>query len=75
MDGITGDLSDGMHLTITSRFREPGKDVFISGGEKLSSIEMEEVLYRHPQVFEAAVWQLADEKWGVTLLLFVSDWK
>jgi fatty-acyl-CoA synthase len=42
------------------------------GGENISSIEVEEVLYRHPQIMEAAVVGRADERWGETPCAFVT---
>ena len=66
----TGDLAvvdpDG-YVRITDR----SKDVIISGGENISSIEVEDVLYRHPAVLAAAVVAKADEKWGETPCAFV----
>ncbi len=47
------------------------KDVIISGGENISSIEVEEVLYRHPAVLEAAVIGVPSEEWGETPLAVV----
>lgn len=47
------------------------KDVIISGGENISSIEVEEVLYRHPAVQEAAVIGVPSEEWGETPLAVV----
>ena len=51
--------------------RDRAKDVIISGGENISSVEVEGVLYRHPAVGEAAVVALADEKWGEVPCAFV----
>src|SRR5262249_30051124 len=48
------------------------KDIIISGGENISSLEVEEVLYRHPQVMEAAVVARPDAKWGETPCAFVT---
>ncbi len=42
------------------------KDIIISGGENISSIEVEGVLYEHPAVVEAAVFAIPHEKWGET---------
>ena len=42
------------------------KDVIISGGENISSIEVEDVLYDHPAVLEAAVIGVPSEQWGET---------
>ncbi|MCP4472544.1 MAG: AMP-binding protein, partial [Gammaproteobacteria bacterium] len=46
--------------------RDRSKDIIISGGENISSIESEKTLYRHPAVFEAAGAAMPDEKWGET---------
>jgi fatty-acyl-CoA synthase len=48
------------------------KDIIISGGENISSLEVEEVLYRHPKVMDAAVVAKPDEKWGETPCAFVT---
>ncbi len=48
------------------------KDIIISGGENISSIEVEDILYRHPDVLEAAVVARPDEKWGETPCAFVT---
>ena len=48
------------------------KDIIISGGENISTLEVEEVLYRHPEVMEAAVVAKPDEKWGETPCAFVT---
>ena len=47
-------------------------DIIISGGENVSSIEIEDVLYRHPAVLEAAVVARPDNKWGETPCAFVT---
>jgi fatty-acyl-CoA synthase len=52
--------------------KDRSKDIIISGGENISSLEVEEVLYRHPQVMEAAVVARADEKWGEHPCAFVT---
>ncbi|HEY6041652.1 MAG TPA: AMP-binding protein, partial [Anaerolineae bacterium] len=44
--------------------KDRAKDIIISGGENISSVEIETVLYAHPNVFEAAVVSAPDEKWG-----------
>jgi len=44
--------------------KDRSKDIIISGGENISSLEVEEVLYKHPTVLEAAVVARPDEKWG-----------
>ena len=51
--------------------KDRSKDVIISGGENISSIEVEATLYRHPAVLEAAVTAMPDEKWGETPCAFV----
>ena len=52
--------------------RDRSKDIIISGGENISSIEIEKALYRHPAVLEAAVAAMPDEKWGETPCAFVT---
>jgi fatty-acyl-CoA synthase len=52
--------------------RDRSKDIIISGGENISSLEIEEVLFRHPKVLEAAVVAQADEKWGEVPCAFVT---
>ena len=54
------------------QIKDRSKDVIISGGENISSIEVEGVLYRHPKVLEAAVVARQDEKWGETPCAFVT---
>ena len=51
--------------------KDRAKDVIISGGENISSVEVEGVLYRHPSVGDAAVVALADEKWGEVPCAFI----
>jgi fatty-acyl-CoA synthase len=67
----SGDLAvwhpDG-YLEIRDRL----KDIIISGGENISTIEVEGVLYRHPAVLEAAVVAKPDEKWGETPCAFIA---
>jgi fatty-acyl-CoA synthase len=53
------------------KIKDRSKDVIISGGENVSSIEVEDVLYRHPAVLAAAVVARPDEKWGETPCAFV----
>jgi fatty-acyl-CoA synthase len=67
----TGDLGV-MHPDGYVQLRDRSKDIIISGGENISSIEVEEVLYRHPAVMEAAVVARPDEKWGETPCAFVT---
>ena len=52
--------------------KDRSKDVIISGGENISSLEIEEILFRHPKILEAAVVARADEKWGETPCAFVT---
>lgn len=52
--------------------KDRSKDIIISGGENISSLEVEEVLFRHPQVMEAAVVARADTKWGESPCAFVT---
>jgi fatty-acyl-CoA synthase len=52
--------------------KDRSKDVIISGGENISSIEVENIIYRHPAVMEAAVVARNDEKWGETPCAFVA---
>jgi fatty-acyl-CoA synthase len=53
------------------KIKDRSKDIIISGGENISSIELEEILYRHPAVLVAAVVAKHDEKWGETPCAFV----
>jgi fatty-acyl-CoA synthase len=53
------------------KIKDRSKDVIISGGENISSVEVEEVLYRHPAVLVAAVVALPDAKWGEVPAAFV----
>lgn len=66
----TGDLAV-VHPNGYIQIRDRAKDVIISGGENISSIEVEDVLYRHPAVYEAAVIAVPDEKWGETPKAFI----
>ena len=52
--------------------RDRSKDIIISGGENISSIEIEKTLYRHPAIMEAAVVARPDEKWGETPCAFIT---
>lgn len=58
---------EGAYVVIADR----KKDVIISGGENVSSIEVEDCLYQHPGVAEVAVIGVPDEKWGETVLALV----
>jgi fatty-acyl-CoA synthase len=62
-----GGYLDGPYVVIADR----KKDVIISGGENVSSIEVEDCLYQHPAVAEAAVIGVPDEKWGETVKALV----
>jgi fatty-acyl-CoA synthase len=53
------------------KIRDRSKDIIISGGENISSLEVEDVLYRHPAVLAAAVVAKPDSKWGETPCAFV----
>jgi fatty-acyl-CoA synthase len=53
------------------KIRDRSKDVIISGGENISSLEVEDVLYRHPAVLAAAVVARPDPRWGETPCAFV----
>jgi len=67
----TGDLGV-MHEDGYVEIKDRSKDIIISGGENISSIEIEGALYRHPAVLEAAVVAMADERWGETPCAFVT---
>ena len=69
--GDGGDIDDDGYVTITDR----KKDVIITGGENVSSIEVEDCLYQHPAVAEVAVIGVPDAKWGETVkaLVVLSD--
>jgi len=53
------------------KIKDRSKDIIISGGENISSLEVEDVLYRHPAVLAAAVVAKPDERWGETPCAFV----
>ncbi|WEO93337.1 AMP-binding protein [Streptomyces sp. FXJ1.172] len=65
--GDGGEIGDDGYLTISDR----KKDVIITGGENVSSIEVEDVLFSHPAVAEVAVIGVPDEKWGETIKALV----
>jgi fatty-acyl-CoA synthase len=67
----TGDLAV-WHPDGYIEVKDRSKDIIISGGENISSLEVEECLYRHPQVMEAAVVSRPDVKWGETPCAFVT---
>ena len=66
----SGDLGV-MHPDQYIQLKDRSKDIIISGGENISSIEIEDVLYCHPGVLEAAVVAKADDYWGETPCAFV----
>jgi fatty-acyl-CoA synthase len=66
----TGDLAV-MQPDGYVKIRDRSKDVIISGGENISSLEVEDVLYRHPAILAAAVVAKPDPKWGETPCAFV----
>ncbi len=65
--GDGGDLGDDGYVTISDR----RKDVIISGGENVSSIEVEDAVFSHPEVAEVAVIGIPDERWGELVLALV----
>jgi fatty-acyl-CoA synthase len=67
----TGDLGV-MHPNGYIEVKDRLKDIIISGGENISTIEVEGVLYRHPAVLEAGVVAKPDEKWGETVCAFIT---
>ena len=67
----TGDLAV-LHSDGYVEIKDRAKDVIISGGENISSLEIEETLYKHPDVMEAAVVAKVDEKWGEVPCAFVT---
>ena len=67
----TGDLAV-RHPDGYVEIKDRSKDIIISGGENISSLEVEEVLYRHPLIFEAAVVAKPDPLWGETPCAFVT---
>jgi fatty-acyl-CoA synthase len=66
----SGDLAV-MHPDGYVKIKDRSKDIIISGGENISSLEVEDVIYRHPAVLGAAVVAMPDEKWGETPCAFV----
>jgi fatty-acyl-CoA synthase len=67
----TGDLGV-MHPDSYIELKDRSKDIIISGGENISTIEVEDALYRHPAVLEAAVVARPDPMWGETPCAFVT---
>jgi fatty-acyl-CoA synthase len=66
----SGDLAI-VHADGYVKIKDRSKDVIISGGENISSLEVEDVLHRHPAVLVAAVVARPDEKWGETPCAFL----
>ncbi len=67
----TGDLGV-MHEDGYLQLKDRSKDIIISGGENISTIEIENVLFQHPEVIDAAVVAKQDEKWGEVPCAFVT---
>jgi fatty-acyl-CoA synthase len=67
----TGDLAV-MHADGYCEVKDRSKDIIISGGENISSIEIEGALYRHPAVLEAAIVARPDETWGESPCAFIT---
>ncbi len=68
---MTGDLGV-LHADGYIEMKDRSKDIIISGGENISSLEVEEVLYRHPAVKEAAVVAVKDATWGEVPLAVIT---
>ena len=66
----TGDLAC-KHPNGFVEIKDRAKDIIISGGENISSVEIENVLFKHPNIREAAVIAKPDEKWGEVPCAFV----
>ncbi|MCC0013138.1 MAG: acyl-CoA synthetase [Rhodobiaceae bacterium] len=66
----SGDLGV-MHADGYIQLKDRSKDIIISGGENISSIEVEDVLYKHPAIASAAVVAKPDDKWGETPCAFI----
>jgi fatty-acyl-CoA synthase len=66
----TGDIGV-MHADGYIQLKDRSKDIIISGGENISSIEVEDALYKHPAVAAAAVVAKPDDKWGETPCAFI----
>jgi fatty-acyl-CoA synthase len=67
----TGDLAV-RHPDGYVEIKDRSKDIIISGGENISSLEVEDALYRHPQIMEAAVVARPDPVWGETPCAFIT---
>ncbi|XWS75294.1 hypothetical protein CRYUN_Cryun01aG0074000 [Craigia yunnanensis] len=68
---ITGDVGI-IHPDGYLEIKDRSKDVIISGGENISSVELESVLYRHPKVLEAAVVAMPHPRWGESPCAFIA---
>ncbi|XWS36054.1 hypothetical protein CRYUN_Cryun20dG0050000 [Craigia yunnanensis] len=68
---ITGDVGV-IHPDGYLEIKDRSKDVIISGGENISSVELESVLYRHPRVLEAAVVAMPHPRWGESPCAFIT---
>jgi fatty-acyl-CoA synthase len=66
----TGDLAV-MEPDRYAKIKDRSKDIIISGGENISSLEVEDALYRHPAVMACAVVARPDPKWGETPVAYV----
>jgi fatty-acyl-CoA synthase len=67
----TGDLAV-RHPDGYVEVKDRSKDIIITGGENVSSLEVEELLYKHPDIMEAAVVARPDDHWGETVCAFVT---
>ena len=67
----TGDIAV-LHPDGYVEVKDRSKDVIISGGENISSLEVEETLYKHSEIMEAAVVARPDDKWGELACAFVT---
>ncbi|MEQ9143474.1 MAG: acyl-CoA synthetase [Parvibaculaceae bacterium] len=67
----SGDLGV-WHADNYVQLKDRSKDIIISGGENISSIEVEDTLYKHPGILEAAVVAMAHERWGETPCAFIT---
>jgi fatty-acyl-CoA synthase len=67
----SGDLAV-LHPDGYAEIKDRAKDIIISGGENISTLEIEEVLFRHPDILEAAVVAKPDDTWGETPCAFVT---
>ena len=66
----SGDLAV-MHPDGYIKIQDRSKDIIISGGENISSIEVEDILYKHPSVAAVGVVAKSDKKWGETPCAFI----